>query len=82
MVKLLLSLGADANYVDPFGMTPLLWAAISDYGHSEIVKALLAAGADPYVRDKDGATALSLAKKYEVQGVMPLLAKNRSRAQR
>jgi len=80
MVKLLLSLGADANYVDPLGMTPLLWAASSDYGHGEIVKALLAAGANPNARDKDGSASSALAKKYKIDGVIPLLTKKPARA--
>jgi ankyrin repeat protein len=58
-------------------MTPLLWAAISDYSHGEIAKALVAAGADVNARDKDGATSLALSENYKIDAVVPLLAKKR-----
>jgi ankyrin repeat protein len=64
MVKLLLSLGADVNYRDPLGMTPLLWAAICDYGLTDMAAILLTAGADSEVVDRDGAKPSELAKKY------------------
>jgi ankyrin repeat protein len=44
---------------DAQGMTALLWAAY--HGHAELVRRLLARGADPAVRDPRGATALMLA---------------------
>jgi ankyrin repeat protein len=64
MVKLLLSLGSDVNYRDPLGMTPLLWAAVCDYGRTDIAEALLTAGADSNTVDKNGATAAELARRY------------------
>jgi ankyrin repeat protein len=69
MVKLLILLGADVNQRDLFGMTPLLWAAISDYGGTDTVDLLLKAGADASARDKSGADALALARKYELHHV-------------
>jgi ankyrin repeat protein len=65
MVKLLLSLGADVNYPDPLGMTPLLWAAICDYGRTDIAEALLTAGADSKAVDKNGSTPAALARIYQ-----------------
>jgi ankyrin repeat protein len=46
-------------------MTPLSWAAICDYGRTDIAEALLAAGADPKAVDKDGSSASELARKYQ-----------------
>jgi ankyrin repeat protein len=75
MVKLLLSLSADVNYRDPLGMTPLSWAAICDYGRTDIIEALLGAGADPKAIDKNGASPSELARRY--QNVSFLRATNR-----
>ena len=41
----LLQTGADINALDQYGATPLYYAA--NYGHEDIVQALLRAGADP-----------------------------------
>ncbi len=60
----LIAHGADVNYVDSFGMTALHYAASIDYGSTEMVDLLLAAGADTKMRTKEGLTALGLAKKY------------------
>jgi hypothetical protein len=52
---------ANVNYVDPYGMTPLL-AAVGENKTDEnakIVQSLLAAGADPNYRDRHGDTPLS-----------------------
>jgi ankyrin repeat protein len=65
MVNLLLSLGADVNYRDPLGMTPLLWAAICDYGRTDMAESLLDAGADRKAVDKSGSTPRDLARKYK-----------------
>jgi len=75
MVKLLVSLGADVNHRDPLGMTPLIWAAICDYGRTEMAEVLLAAGADSEAVDKNGSTPAALARKY--QNVSFLRAANR-----
>ncbi len=45
-------------------MTALLWAATIDPGHTEIIDALLEAGADPRQRAWDGRTALAQAEGY------------------
>jgi ankyrin repeat protein len=62
--RVLLSLGARVDHRDRLGWTPLLWAANVDYGDSKMVELLLGAGADPRARNKEGLTALDLAKKW------------------
>ncbi|MBY0265790.1 MAG: ankyrin repeat domain-containing protein [Burkholderiales bacterium] len=52
--------------------TPLMMAAIQ--GHREAVRALLRAGADPFVRVHNGNTAREFAVKYRHSHVEPLLA--------
>jgi ankyrin repeat protein len=58
-----LARGADVNWADPGGHTPLMFAA--NLGLTENVRALLAAGADTEKKSKDGATALSLAERED-----------------
>ena len=62
--KALVEKGANANYVNESGSTPLIEATYG--GHAEVVKYLLDKGADPNKRKKDGMTALSFAGKYPV----------------
>ena len=52
----LIKTGADVNAKDSFGVTPLLYAAIS--GSSETIRLMLKSGADVKVKDVDGRTAL------------------------
>lgn len=64
-VKLLLSRGAVVNAQDAEGFTPLMYAAATfDRGNTEIIGALLTAGADVQLRTPAGDTALSLAERY------------------
>ena len=56
----LLDAGANPNGTDSDGTTPLMMAA--GYGYTDIVKLLLAHGADPRVATRDGITALDLAR--------------------
>ena len=60
----LLSAGADVNYVDKEGMTALLYAASVDFGTTDMVQTLLKHGADIRARTKEGLTAVEVAKKY------------------
>lgn len=64
-VELLLSLGAGFDLTDDRGRTALMIAA--ERGHAEIVASLLAAGADPSARDKEGQSALDLASDTAVR---------------
>jgi ankyrin repeat protein len=64
VMRVLLAGGADVNAVDRFSYTPVLYAATIDFGDADTATALLAAGADASVKDKEGKTALSLAREY------------------
>ncbi len=62
--RFLASHGADVNAQDGEGMTALAWAAKVDPGHTAILEALLAAGADPTIASQDGRTPLQWAEYF------------------
>ncbi len=64
MARLLIERGADVNHVDNKGMTPLLYAASIDFGDSAMIDLLIKSGARTNTHNKDGLTALDLARKY------------------
>jgi len=59
-ITALLDAGANANGADSSGTTPLMMAA--GYGYTDIVKILLARGANPRLPMRDGVTAIDLAR--------------------
>jgi len=61
--KALLSHGADVNAVDEDGWTALMFAAFHSFRGNIVL--LLAAGADPTMRNKDGQTAAQIRPKKE-----------------
>ena len=64
-VERVLQTGIDVDHVNALGWTALLEAVILGDGgpdHQQIVRLLLAAGADPTIGDKDGVTALEHAQ--------------------
>ncbi len=71
-VKVLLQKGVAVNVPDYRGYTPLMLAAHNDRGQPDIVKLLLAHGADPSATGEDE-TALSLAAKRGESDVTRLL---------
>jgi ankyrin repeat protein len=64
VVAALSTAGASINAKDASGFTPLMYAATIDFGNTEIVKALLRAGADPSVRNNEGRNAREQAKYF------------------
>jgi ankyrin repeat protein len=72
MVRSLLSApGIDVNATDESGSTPLLEAA--RFGHDDICRTLIAAGANLKSKDKDGKTALQLAIQGDHDEVVRVL---------
>ena len=65
--------GADVNFVDRHGGTPLHWAA--SRGLPEIVELLLEHGADPNVTDADGDLPLNIARAHKRDEIVRLLEK-------
>jgi ankyrin repeat protein len=74
MVQALLARGAQVNHVDKHGMTPLLYAASTDFGDTVVLEKLIAAGADLTAKNNEGMTALDLAKTYRHQAMVGLLS--------
>ena len=77
MARWLITRGANVNAVDKLGMTPLLWAASMDFGDPAMIELLLQSGARADARNKDGLTALDLARKYGHTEVVPALTRPR-----
>lgn len=64
-VRRVVRTGIDVNHVNRLGWTALLEAVVLGDGgkdHQDIVRILLAAGADPAIADSDGVTALEHAR--------------------
>lgn len=77
-VQMLIDAGVDVNHLNRLHWTALLEAVILGDGgprHVEIVRRLLAAGADPKIADKDGVTALEHARQRGYQEMVTLLDK-------
>ncbi len=71
MLQQLLAAGADPNGRGPAGRTPLMEAARS--GQETMVRMLLRAQADRFLRDPDGLSAADHAERNGHLGLMPLL---------
>ncbi len=85
-VRLMLDHGADVNAVDPFGRTPLMYAAISDLLPVEVVRLLIERGADVNAQDRHtkagdaGLTVLDIAKLNGQTPVVDLLIQHGARS--
>lgn len=70
----LLAAGANVNEVcDVHRAYPTALHVASFFGHSEVVRALLKAGADVAIRNKQGKTAADLAAEQKQHGVLAVL---------
>ena len=63
--SLLIERRADVNRPGDNGRTPLMHAAIADFGDARMVELLLKAGARKDVRDADGLTPADYARQYQ-----------------
>ncbi len=72
LVETILQKGGEVNHVDETGATPLMYA--SSRKLDEIVKLLLAKGANPSLKDKNGLTAADWARKYNYTSTYNLIA--------
>jgi len=86
LIPILVRHGAEVNNADVFGRTPLIEACsatridgsilhIADADDLEGVRVLLAHGANPNARARDGATALSNALRYGTPEIVDILRK-------
>jgi ankyrin repeat protein len=76
-VKLLLATEVDKDHVNNLGWTALLEAVILGDGgaaHTEIVRQLVAAGANVGIADRDGVTALDHAKRRGYREMVVILS--------
>jgi ankyrin repeat protein len=64
MIPILAKAGVPINAIDDVGYTPLMYAATVDEGDVETLRALLAAGAKPTVRNDERRTPLQQARRY------------------
>ena len=87
-VRLMLDRGADVNAFDPFGRTPLMYAAISDLLPLDVVELLVERGADVNARNRHtkagdaGLTVLDIAKQNGNTPIVEFLMKAGARASR
>ena len=76
-VKILLATAIDKDHVNNLGWTALLEAVILGDGgaaHTEIVRLLVAAGANVNMADRDGVTPLAHAKRANYAGIVRILS--------
>jgi ankyrin repeat protein len=75
-VRILLEAGVAPDHINKLGWTALLEAIILGDGgpiHTEIVKLLVAGGADVNIPDKDGVTPLTHAKRRSYTAIVEIL---------
>jgi ankyrin repeat protein len=73
VLAVLIQGGFDVNATDRHGMTPLHYAAMTDYGDTEIVQRLLAAGAKRDIKDKEGETPVEAAARLHLTQFVDVL---------
>jgi len=73
ILSVLIEKGFNVNATDKRGMTPLHYAAMTDYGDTEAVQKLLAAGANRDIKDEDGETAGQAAARLHLKQCVDVL---------
>ena len=76
-VKILLATAIDKDHVNNLGWTALLEAVVLGDGgstHTEIVRLLVEAGANPNIADREGVTPLSHARRRGFANMVRILA--------
>ena len=76
-MKLLLATAIDKDHINNLGWTALLEAVVLGDGgasHTEIVRRLVAAGANVGIADRDGITALDHAKRRGYREMVAVLS--------
>ena len=73
VIPVLVEARVPIDAVDDHGFTPLMYAATIDFGNTDVLKALVKAGADKKIRNVQGRTPLAQARRYghsELQAVL------------
>ena len=73
LARYLISQGVDIDAIDISGQTALMMAA--EANHVDDVKVLLAAGADPMIRDRHGRAAADIAHEHHFNSLAALLGR-------
>jgi N-acyl-D-amino-acid deacylase len=71
--RLLIERGANVNLVDDEGRTPLMHAAVADFGDTRMVELLLKAGARKDTRDAGGLAAADYARQFNHEKTLALV---------
>jgi ankyrin repeat protein len=64
VIPVLVEAKVPINAVDDNGFTPLMYAATIDFGDTDVLTALVKAGADKRIRNSEGRTPLAQARRY------------------
>ena len=76
IVRVLIQAGAPLDHVNNLGWTALIESIVLGDGgprHTETLRALIAAGANVNIADRDGRTPLALARRHGYSAMMMLL---------
>ncbi len=76
VIAVLIEKGINVNATDESGLTALHYAAMTDYGDTDVVRQLLAAGAKPELKDKSGETAQDAATRLNLLHIGDALKAN------
>lgn len=70
MLGLLLSRGADVKFADQRGRTALHWATTGEHSDVDVIRVLLAAGAEKDRQNSDGLTAADYAQRMRLAALL------------